>query len=103
MRGLGRGQQGGWGNSWWLGVMLCGLAALLLGPHKADRQRIFNAPVPHTISDLSWGQAREEDAKETWANSLQSDAANRGIAAVCPVFTSLSFLFWVLGGCFSNP
>lgn len=59
-------------------------------------------PTPSHL-DLSWGQAREEDVKETRANSLQSDATNRGTAAVCSVFTSLSFLFWVLGGCFSNP
>lgn len=31
-------------------MILCGLTALLLGLHKADRQRVFNDPVPHTIS-----------------------------------------------------
>lgn len=38
--------------------MLWGWEGLLLSSHKAD-----------------WGPAREEDGKETKANSLQSDAA----------------------------
>lgn len=57
-----------------------------------------SVPRTQAILDLSWKRPERRLRKKSGNNSLQLDAANCGIAGVCPAATSLSFLL-----CFSIP
>lgn len=69
-RTKGKGQQGGWGTSSWLEMMLSGLAALPLGSLQVGWVEEPPYSTSQAILDLSWVKGRKEDGEEVRQQQL---------------------------------